>query len=136
MALDRISITDFRNHAATALDGTARFNLLVGANGAGKTNVLEALSLLAPGRGLRRAKLPEMARSDGPGGFAIGAMLQPADGADLDAAGVQEHLRGCLANYKVPRIIEFQASLPRLPTGKILKRELRDPYWKDAGRTI
>jgi long-chain acyl-CoA synthetase len=64
------------------------------------------------------------------------AYVQPADGADLDAAGVQEHLRGCLANYKVPRIIEFQASLPRLPTGKILKRELRDPYWKDAGRTI
>ena len=55
MALDRISLTDFRNHAATELGATARFNLLVGDNGAGKTNVLEALSLLAPGRGLRRA---------------------------------------------------------------------------------
>ena len=59
MALDRISLIDFRNHAATTLDRTAQFNLLVGANGAGKTNVLEALSLLAPGRGLRRARLPE-----------------------------------------------------------------------------
>ena len=48
MALDRISLTDFRNHAATELCATARFNLLVGDNGAGKTNVLEALSLLAP----------------------------------------------------------------------------------------
>ena len=46
MALDRISLSDFRNHAATALDGTARFNLLVGENGAGKTNLLEAVSLL------------------------------------------------------------------------------------------
>ncbi len=82
MALDRISIHDFRNHAATALDDTARFNLLVGANGAGKTNVLEALSLLAPGRGLRRAKLPEMARKGGSGGFAIGARVQPGDGAE------------------------------------------------------
>ncbi|MEL7691614.1 DNA replication/repair protein RecF [Citromicrobium bathyomarinum] len=79
MALDRISLQDFRNHAATALDGTAQFNLLVGANGAGKTNVLEALSLLAPGRGLRRAKLPEMARNGGTGGFAIGAEVHALD---------------------------------------------------------
>ena len=75
MALDRISLSNFRNHAETALDGTGRLNLLVGGNGAGKTNILEALSLLAPGRGMRRAALAEMARQDGPGGFAIGASL-------------------------------------------------------------
>ena len=55
MGLDRITFAHFRNHQATRLDGTAQFNLLVGENGAGKTNVLEAISLLAPGRGLRRA---------------------------------------------------------------------------------
>ncbi|MGQ8560934.1 AAA family ATPase, partial [Enterobacter hormaechei] len=55
MALDRVTLTRFRNHLATRLDGTAKLNLLVGENGAGKTNVLEALSLFAPGRGLRRA---------------------------------------------------------------------------------
>ena len=82
MALDRISLLDFRNHAATTLDGTAQFNLLVGANGAGKTNVLEAISLLAPGRGLRRARLPEMARKGGSGGFSIGAEVQPLDAAE------------------------------------------------------
>ncbi|MEZ5681863.1 MAG: DNA replication/repair protein RecF [Erythrobacter sp.] len=75
MALDRISLSDFRNHAATSLDGTARFNLLVGENGAGKTNVLEALSLLAPGRGLRRAALADMVRTDSTNGFAVGADL-------------------------------------------------------------
>ncbi|QGN55445.1 DNA replication/repair protein RecF [Novosphingobium sp. Gsoil 351] len=73
--LDRILLEDFRNHATTAIEGTARFNLLVGDNGAGKTNVLEALSLLAPGRGLRRAALGEMARGDGTGGFAVSARL-------------------------------------------------------------
>lgn len=73
--LDRLLLEDFRNHAATAIEGTARFNLLVGDNGAGKTNVLEALSLLAPGRGLRRAALGEMARSGGSGGFAVSARL-------------------------------------------------------------
>ena len=75
MALDRISLSGFRNHADTEIGGTRALNLLVGANGAGKTNVLEALSLLAPGRGMRRAALVDMARQEGNGGFAIGADL-------------------------------------------------------------
>ena len=74
MALDRITLTRFRNHDATRLDGSAKLNLLFGENGAGKTNVLEALSLLAPGRGLRRAALTEMAEG-GAGGFAVSAEL-------------------------------------------------------------
>ena len=75
MGLDRIRLTDFRNHRDTRLDGSARFNLLVGENGAGKTNVLEALSLLAPGRGLRRAPLPEIAAHGATTGFAVSADL-------------------------------------------------------------
>ena len=75
MALDRITLADFRNHRATRLDGTGQFNLLVGENGAGKTNVLEALSLLAPGRGLRRAQLADIAAAGGSGGFAVSAEL-------------------------------------------------------------
>jgi ABC-type Mn2+/Zn2+ transport system ATPase subunit len=61
MALTRLTLRQFRNHDATRLDGLARFNVLVGENGAGKTNVLEAISLLAPGRGLRRAQPADMA---------------------------------------------------------------------------
>lgn len=79
MALAKITLQTFRNHAATELVETAHFNLLVGENGAGKTNVLEALSLLSPGRGLRRAALPELALKATPdappAGFAIGASL-------------------------------------------------------------
>ena len=82
MAIARIALADFRNHAASALENPARFNLLVGENGAGKTNVLEALSLLAPGRGLRRAPLADVARAHGAGGFAVSALLNPADGGD------------------------------------------------------
>ncbi|WP_203230533.1 AAA family ATPase, partial [Segeticoccus rhizosphaerae] len=59
MALDRIHLSHFRNHVESELSGTAQFNLLVGENGAGKTNILEGLSLLAPGRGLRRAALAD-----------------------------------------------------------------------------
>lgn len=82
MALDRITLAHFRNHAATRLDGTRAFNLLVGENGAGKTNVLEALSLLAPGRGLRRAALAEMAGQGAvsDGGFAVSAALSTGAG--------------------------------------------------------
>lgn len=75
MALTGITLENVRNHAATVLTEASALNLLVGANGAGKTNVLEALSLLAPGRGLRRAPPSLLARQDGPGGFAIGASL-------------------------------------------------------------
>jgi DNA replication and repair protein RecF len=82
MALSRISLENFRNHAGTTLAETAHFNLLVGDNGAGKTNVLEALSLLGPGRGLRRANLGDLARRPAPGApplaFAIGASLTEA----------------------------------------------------------
>src|SRR6478736_1432404 len=80
--LDRITLASFRNHAASRLDGSAHFNLLVGENGAGKTNVLEALSLLAPGRGLRRAPLAEMAMAGGPGGFTVSATLDCGDGRE------------------------------------------------------
>ena len=75
MALQRLTLTQFRNHRASRLEGTARFNLLVGENGAGKTNVLEALSLLTPGRGLRRAGLSEMPAHGSNAGFAVSAEL-------------------------------------------------------------
>ncbi len=80
MALDHIALTTFRNHASSRLTQTAQLNLLVGENGAGKTNVLEALSLFSPGRGLRRAPLAEIAGGDGAQGFAVSARLTSADG--------------------------------------------------------
>jgi len=79
MALTRLTLRDFRNHRATRLDSMARFNVLVGENGAGKTNVLEAISLLAPGRGLRRAQPAEMAARDGDGSFAVAAEMEAGE---------------------------------------------------------
>lgn len=76
MALDRITLAHFRNHRASDLAGTRQFNLLVGENGAGKTNILEAISLLSPGRGLRRAALGDMAGPEGGCSFQIGASLR------------------------------------------------------------
>ncbi len=73
--LSRLVLTDFRNHAEAVLRPGRGFVVLTGDNGAGKTNVLEAASLLAPGRGLRRAPLSDMARQGGGGGFGVAATL-------------------------------------------------------------
>ncbi|MFC7536304.1 DNA replication/repair protein RecF [Sphingomonas sp. GCM10030256] len=78
MILARLTLTDFRNYSEMTLAPGTGFVCLFGENGAGKTNVLEAVSLLAPGRGLRGAPLGEMARSDGPGGFSLNAILNGA----------------------------------------------------------
>jgi DNA replication and repair protein RecF len=75
MALARLVLTDFRNHADALLAPGPGLVVLTGENGAGKTNVLEAVSLLSPGRGLRGATLSEMARRDGSGGFAVATRL-------------------------------------------------------------
>ena len=85
MALERLTLTDFRSHPDALITPGPGFVVLTGENGAGKTNVLEAVSLLSPGRGLRGATLAEMARSDGSGGFAVAARLggSPAGGVEL-----------------------------------------------------
>ncbi|MFG6281737.1 DNA replication/repair protein RecF [Sphingomonas sp. S6] len=85
--LSRLILTDFRNHAELVLAPAPGFVVLTGENGAGKTNVLEAVSLLSPGRGLRRAALSAMQRQDGPGGFGIAATLALPDGAVEIATG-------------------------------------------------
>jgi DNA replication and repair protein RecF len=59
-AVTRLTLTRFRNYRAARIEVEARPVVLCGPNGAGKTNLLEALSFLSPGRGLRRARLPEI----------------------------------------------------------------------------
>lgn len=93
MALARLTLTEFRSYPAAELAAGPGFNLLTGVNGAGKTNILEALSLLAPGRGLRGASLGEIARSEGSGGFAVAALLDRS----LDGGGTAQIGTGTLA---------------------------------------
>ena len=78
--ITRLTLTNFRNYAALALDFRPGAVVLTGDNGAGKTNLLEAVSLLAPGRGLRRAAYGEVAREGGDGGFALHARLDGPNG--------------------------------------------------------
>lgn len=75
MIISRLTLQSFRNYAQLRLDAQSDFVVLSGENGAGKTNILEAVSLLAPGRGLRRAALRDMAIQGGPGNFAVAAEM-------------------------------------------------------------
>jgi DNA replication and repair protein RecF len=73
----RLSLTNFRSyHAAQVTLDRAGPVVLTGANGAGKTNLIEAVSLFAPGRGLRRATMEELAFAEGDGGWAISAEIE------------------------------------------------------------
>lgn len=73
--LTRLTLTNFRNYAALSLDLRPGAVIFTGDNGAGKTNLLEAISLFTPGRGLRRAPYGEIAREGGDGGFALHTRL-------------------------------------------------------------
>jgi len=78
--VSRLAVTDFRSYASALIEPGPGFVLLSGDNGAGKTNLLEAVSLLTPGRGLRGAALGEMARRGGGRSWAVAAK---ADGIDV-----------------------------------------------------
>ena len=73
----RLTLSNFRSyHAAQVRLDRPGPIVLTGANGAGKTNLIEAISLLAPGRGLRRATMEELAFSEGDGAWAISAEIE------------------------------------------------------------
>jgi DNA replication and repair protein RecF len=97
VSVARVSLSDFRCHQRLRLDCGDVPVVLTGANGVGKTSVLEALSLLAPGRGLRRGRLDDIARRDaqrdgqhdgasaGGTGWAVAARLRLGDrSSDID----------------------------------------------------
>ncbi|MDF1608378.1 DNA replication/repair protein RecF [Hoeflea sp. YIM 152468] len=76
--IQRLKLSGFRNYARLSLELDQRHVVLVGDNGAGKTNLMEALSLLTPGRGMRRASYGDMikAASGSDSGFSVFASLE------------------------------------------------------------
>ena len=89
----RLSLVNFRSyHAAQLVLGQPGPVVLTGANGAGKTNLIEAISLLAPGRGLRRATLDELAFSEGDGSWAINAEIEGMLGLATLGTGIDPPL--------------------------------------------
>lgn len=79
MTIARLSLTDFRSYPDLLISPGPGLVILSGENGAGKTNVLEAVSLLVPGRGLRGVPLSQIARQGGAGGFGVAARLDDVE---------------------------------------------------------
>ncbi len=87
MHIAALRLTDFRNHADSGFAPGAGLIALTGENGAGKTNILEALSLLTLGRGLRAVPYADMIRDGAADGFAVAATLGDAAGGDFARIG-------------------------------------------------
>ncbi len=86
----RLTLSNFRSYRAASLAIDAQLAVLVGANGAGKTNLIEAISYLAPGRGLRRATLDEVAFVEGDGSWAVATELEGALGLATLGTGIEQ----------------------------------------------
>ncbi|RZF65298.1 DNA replication/repair protein RecF [Sphingomonas populi] len=119
--LSRLVLTDFRNHADLTLTPGAGFVVLTGENGAGKTNVIEAVSLLAPGRGLRAAPLGEMARQGGKGGFGVAAVLETIESPSRLREGLGEGLSANAASegQALPRPLPEMGGEVQIATGTL-----------------
>lgn len=92
--VERVTLTGFRNYASIGVEAGPGPVVLVGANGAGKTNLLEALSMLAPGQGLRRAPFSELASSSGDGSWAVAARVHSRLGVVDIGTGIGFGARG------------------------------------------
>ncbi len=106
MTLTRLSLSNFRTYADVLMEPGRGLVIITGENGSGKTNLLEAISLLSPGRGLRGASLGMMAKNPGPGNFAVSARV-----GDIDIG------TGTLPNApdrRIVRINQAQASATSL----------------------
>lgn len=95
----RLVLSDFRSYATLDLELPPGNVAFTGQNGAGKTNLLEALSFLAPGRGLRRADLADCAREGGSGGWAV-------------SVDVEQELEGRIARVQLGTGLEPPGSGP------------------------
>ncbi|MGE3075269.1 MAG: fatty acid--CoA ligase [Dehalococcoidia bacterium] len=69
-------------------------------------------------------------------GEAVKAIVVKKPGAEVDPADIIAFARERIAGYKVPKSVDFADVLPRNPSGKILKRELREPYWAGRDRQV
>lgn len=80
--VSRLTLTNFRNYVSQSLELAASPVVLTGRNGSGKTNILEAVSFLSPGRGLRSVKLDEADRIDGDSAYPWGVAAKVSCGDD------------------------------------------------------
>lgn len=69
-------------------------------------------------------------------GEAVKAIVVRTPGSEVDAEALIEHCKASIAGFKCPRTIDFVDALPKSGVGKVLKHELREPYWKGQTRAV
>ncbi len=69
-------------------------------------------------------------------GEAVRAIVVLKTGVEFDASEIIDHARARIAGYKLPKSVDFVESIPRNPSGKILRRHLREPYWRGRDRQV
>lgn len=69
-------------------------------------------------------------------GEAVKAVIVPAAGADVSAKEIVDWARERIAGYKLPKSIDFAAVLPRNASGKLLRKVLREPFWRGREREV
>jgi len=113
--ISRLRLTAFRNYSAAALDLDERHLVLTGPNGSGKTNLLEAISVLSPGRGLRGASFDTLQSQGSDMGWAVAATIETEDGpADIGTGALPEGGRRVRINGANARSIEAMSDYMRL----------------------
>jgi len=100
----RLGLSNFRSYRAATIETASALVVLVGPNGAGKTNLIEAISLFAPGRGLRRATLDELAFSEGDGSWAVSCDIEGALGLASLGIGIEAPAGDAVATSRKCRI--------------------------------
>jgi DNA replication and repair protein RecF len=113
--LSRLRLTAFRNYAAAALDLDERHVVLTGPNGSGKTNLLEAVSVLSPGRGLRGASFDTLQAHGSDILWAVAATVETADGpSDIGTGALADGGRRVRINGANARSIEAMSDYLRV----------------------
>jgi len=92
--ISHLRLTDFRSYSSLDFSLSPAPVVLYGANGAGKTNLMEAVSFLSPGRGLRRARMDDLARREGEDiapAWGVNALIKTTDDIRISVGQVPEH---------------------------------------------
>jgi DNA replication and repair protein RecF len=108
--LARLGLSNFRNYSHCTLHLDGRSVVMTGRNGSGKTNILEAISMLTPGRGLRGAAFSDLARLSGDGGWTVSARLSLNGDEIALGTGQRPQAQGAAAAARAVRIDGAQAA--------------------------
>lgn len=103
-AIRRLTLSNFRSYHAASVEVDGGLIVLTGANGAGKTNLIEAISFLVPGRGLRRATLEEVAFAEGDGAWAASAEIEGMLGLATLGTGIEPPVADAAPRTRLCRI--------------------------------